>query len=547
MAQAPNRSWRDAPELVFGLTRAIGTDLSTACSTLSSCLSEARFEVTRLKLSELLKEPEFLRPILKDSPEYLRYVTHMDAGDVLRGATKHGHAVALLGVRELRGRRRALVERGPAPAEGQQPFRGRAFLIESLMHPAELRALRAIYGSQFFSVAVFSTWEERFKRLTERLSRSGRRQRHELEPRAVELMNRDMGLGPTAGSLSRRLHLNVSATFEKADLFVASNAPEDSREAVRRFVGLVFGNPFHTPTRDEYGMAIAYATSSHSASLSRRVGACIASTEGDILATGTNEVPKAGGGLYWPGDSPDKRDFQLGYDTSDRFRLDMLRDAVTRMVRALEASDTDQEKLLSSLEMREAQLLDVGEFGRAVHAEMDALSAAARRGVSVRGATLYCTTFPCHVCARHIVAAGIARVVYIEAYPKSRVPQLHGDSIGLADRASHTGSLVRFEPFLGIAPRRFGDVFSWVDRKKDDVNPTRDSWMSGEVVDWTLGAGVMRETVVESRGLQSGIRSKAVRCIETRAFLQPFDRQLGDPNLAEAAVRIKSEIAARGR
>ena len=50
-------------------------------------------------------------------------------------------------------------------------------------------------------------------------------------------------------------------------------------------------------------------------------------------------------------------------------------------------------------------LRELTEYGRAVHAEMDALLDAARRGVAVQGATLYVSTFPCHSCARHVIAA----------------------------------------------------------------------------------------------------------------------------------------------
>ena len=64
---------------------------------------------------------------------------------------------------------------------------------------------------------------------------------------------------------------------------------------------------------------------------------------------------------------------------------------------------------------------EVTEYGRIVHAELGALAAAARSGLSVVDGTLYCTTFPCHNCAKHIVASGIVRVVYVEPYPKSRV------------------------------------------------------------------------------------------------------------------------------
>ena len=53
----------------------------------------------------------------------------------------------------------------------------------------------------------------------------------------------------------------------------------------------------------------------------------------------------------------------------------------------------------------------------AIHAEQNAIIQAARLGVSIDGATLYCTHQPCVVCAKMIVNAGITRVVYREGYP----------------------------------------------------------------------------------------------------------------------------------
>ena len=53
----------------------------------------------------------------------------------------------------------------------------------------------------------------------------------------------------------------------------------------------------------------------------------------------------------------------------------------------------------------------------ATHAEQNAIIQAARLGVSIDGATLYCTHQPCGICAKMIVNAGIARVVYNEGYP----------------------------------------------------------------------------------------------------------------------------------
>lgn len=51
-------------------------------------------------------------------------------------------------------------------------------------------------------------------------------------------------------------------------------------------------------------------------------------------------------------------------------------------------------------------------------AEQWALSLAAKDGISVKGATLYCSKHPCRICASMISVAGIKRVVYQDGYPE---------------------------------------------------------------------------------------------------------------------------------
>ena len=53
----------------------------------------------------------------------------------------------------------------------------------------------------------------------------------------------------------------------------------------------------------------------------------------------------------------------------------------------------------------------------AIHAEQNAIIQAAKLGISIDGATIYCTHQPCSVCAKMIVNVGIKRVVYEQAYP----------------------------------------------------------------------------------------------------------------------------------
>ena len=60
----------------------------------------------------------------------------------------------------------------------------------------------------------------------------------------------------------------------------------------------------------------------------------------------------------------------------------------------------------------------------AIHAEQNALIQAAKLGVSVEGATLYCTHQPCTICTKIIINAGIARIVYKYPYPDDFAQEL---------------------------------------------------------------------------------------------------------------------------
>ncbi len=57
------------------------------------------------------------------------------------------------------------------------------------------------------------------------------------------------------------------------------------------------------------------------------------------------------------------------------------------------------------------------ELCRGAHAEQNAINFAARYGISIEGATLYTTHYPCSWCAKSLINAGIVEVVYDEDYP----------------------------------------------------------------------------------------------------------------------------------
>jgi dCMP deaminase len=82
--------------------------------------------------------------------------------------------------------------------------------------------------------------------------------------------------------------------------------------------------------------------------------------------------------------------------------------------------------------LREKENIPSGErheLCRGLHAEQNAIIQAANHGASLRGSTLYTTTYPCIICTKMIINAGIKRVVYLEGY---------GDDLarGMIDEAS---------------------------------------------------------------------------------------------------------------
>ena len=223
-------------------------------------------------------------------------------------------------------------------------------------------------------------------------------------------------------------------------------------------------------------MYTAFSASLKSACLSRQVGAAITDDEGTILATGCNDVPKFGGGLYNADSLSDKRCFNNGKQCHNDKHKRLLQQEITKI---LSEKGITEAPLLASEIIENSKAKSLIEYSRAIHAEMDAITSLARNSsYNTLHKTLFCTTYPCHVCARHIVSAGIKRVVYIEPYEKSLALQLHGDSICHANSNAETPSKVVFENFEGVSPKRYAKFFGYNQKRKDDRN--------GEAIDYTV-------------------------------------------------------------
>ena len=68
------------------------------------------------------------------------------------------------------------------------------------------------------------------------------------------------------------------------------------------------------------------------------------------------------------------------------------------------------------------------ELCRGAHAEQNAIAQAAKHGIAINGATLYCTHQPCSICTKIIINAGIKKVIFQKAYPDPLALQLTKES-----------------------------------------------------------------------------------------------------------------------
>lgn len=459
------------PELVFGLVGPIGVSLDPVISVLKSKLKSLSYESNVIRLSEMIEK--FFGTDHSQEPEHKRIKALMDEGTKLRVKGERGDAVALLGIAAIANSR---------PVEKKKKnIVHNAYILRSLKHPHEVETLRTVYGKGFLLISVYSPRDVRVAALAEKISRSQFGNGSNARAKAEKLIERDEVEENTS------LGQDVKDAFPMADLFIDGRDRSSLDAQVSRFLELLFGNVFHTPTRDEHGIYHARSAALRSADLNRQVGAAILRPEGELIAVGCNDVPKAGGDLYWTGDKGDARDYLRGIDSMAEERVQVIGELLERLkknrllsgkYKKVDFNDFVRQLISGDKKfvLKGSRVMNLLEFGRSVHAEMAALMTAARLGISVQGSTLYCTTFPCHMCARHIVASGIKRVVYIEPYPKSKAKQLHQDAI-VVDPVTPSISHMSFEPFEGVAPRQYQDIFDARDTRKDSEGRATD-WQS---------------------------------------------------------------------
>lgn len=440
-------------ELVFALVGPLGSGVSTTAAMIRERLTGPyAYECPPiLKPSDVIREKASLigaaPPTVQSSASYVH--TMQDLGNELRSKFGNNYLIEKTIENIFLFRQ----ERGGYAGEVELPGR-RAYIIDSIKHMQELELLRSIYGESLCVIGVFAPDQIRSQRLTDLGYPEAER---------LKVMDRDQGEVMTFGQDTRNV-------FVEADFFICNDRRKvDIGETLDRFLELIFDISVRTPTMREATMYEAEAASAKSACMSRQVGASIVSQNGELIAVGWNDVPKFGGGLYSEDDRRSlnedskefsDRDFRChnwsgGVCHNDQNKERIINQVVDN-VSKIEGADAERRAAIEAA-VAKTDVKSLIEFSRSIHAEMEAILSVAREGKhSLVGAILFTNTYPCHNCARHIVAAGITEVVYIKPYKKSLALKLHDDAI--TEVPDEKGKVL-FRQYDGIAPSVYFKIF----------------------------------------------------------------------------------------
>lgn len=455
---------KSSEDLYFGILSPIGSNKDGVISKVSKIISQNfGYLVEHIRLSKSIENT--FPDVFKTGSTHCKFCEKRNKilhGTKLRKVSDDPailSKLAVLQIRNLKGEN-AIAKR----TNGKR----RIFIFDQLKRREEIDYLSNLFGKSFFLIGVHSPLEQRTKSLAREIGRpeSFAQELIELDQSEKEYFN-SMSVcsncrpntqhSPLSDDESTDYGQQLRDIFAESDLFVSD---QDNEEELTRFIDLIFGSPKEFPSASEHAMFMAFSASTRSADLSRQVGAAIINNHGDLISVGSNDVPRAGGGIYDRDNH--KNDLALGFEANSK-RLNEIASNVAQILIDKKMLDPTlsgiKQDAIKAL-MEDSDLGSLTEFHRAVHAEMQAIMSAARSGISTKGGSIFVTTFPCHNCAKHIVSSGIQNVHFVEPYPKSLAEHLHQDALVVIEDGSTVLEKVNVKPFLGIGPRRFNDLFS---------------------------------------------------------------------------------------
>jgi len=409
-------------EIIIGICAPIGSYSAPVIDELEKQLKEDyNYTVVRIKLSQIISQFYDItgNPSPGETMAYSILQKKIAGGDWLREKHKNYSILAELAIAYIHVQRSVEITGGkslPDPTE----FIGRrvCYIIDSLKNQEELLLLRSVYRGLFYLFSIYSPLKLREKTLYDKgLSKDEVRQ----------IINTDDFENNEHGQ-------NVRDTFIDADFFIRVDKQfkKTLSRKIERYLNLVFDCEIITPLPHEIAMYQAKSAANNSGCLSRQVGAAITDKDFNVLSTGWNDVPKFGGNLYTDQDEEkDHRCKIVGNCSNDIRKKQLANDIALTIISNPELKDLLKPEVspehineelvphLGNLVRNSTKIKDLIEYSRAVHAEMHAIIIGSQQtGSKMIGGNLFCTTYPCHNCARHVILAGIKQLFYIEPYKK---------------------------------------------------------------------------------------------------------------------------------
>ena len=232
-------------ELILGLITTVGTNVDEVIKDIREHLVFFKYKVEVISVSEQIISQFDNKGSERCLSEFDRISHFMDLGNHIRSTTGD-NSILMKGVA-----REIFLKRDKDDNGYAQPRPRVAYIIKSLKHPDEVDFMRDAYGDAFHLIGVTSSYARRKKTLIERKGLS--------EKSAVALLDRDLNEDLKQGQHTRD-------AFQHSDYFICTTEDSDQiYNAVGRLIDLLFGNPFISPSFDEYAMFMAYAASLRSA------------------------------------------------------------------------------------------------------------------------------------------------------------------------------------------------------------------------------------------------------------------------------------------
>lgn len=479
-------------EVIIGIVSPLGTKKELFKKLLKTNFKSHGIKVINLSVTHELIEI----PITLNIPKSLEYFLKMQICSELRKTKSNGVLVNTI-INSIKKERRKNTTKKTI-----------VYLVDQLKNLGEYKLLSHIYGLNYIQMSLFSNEKERDQNLKERFESDA-----ELEKKYDEksltslifnkikikgkLVNKFFSrktvsnwaknyLNEILSDSSHRLILKdfteidielldkksgqqVSDLFHKSHYFINLDLPKSNIETeISKFVNLLTGQHKEYPTQDEFGMCLAYQASVRSNFPGgRHVGAAIISNQGEVISVASIRAPAKSS-------NPTRQDQNKVEPGYDKYYKKI--DSWSNFIKSLTSIKKEKNNKIKLDAIAKKNLSDINKFLKSIldfhpctHAEISAIIDAAKLGITVREAILYTTTFPCHLCAKDILNAGISRVVYLEAYPKSKNKELYPDLIDFDTNSK--SEKTPFEFYCGIGPKRFLYAYSLDNQAKNKIIP----------------------------------------------------------------------------